>query len=111
MAQEMVEFPNGTLGLAFNLDEHNIGVMILGEYLKISEGEEVKSTGRVLTVPVGEAFLGRVVDPLGNPVDGRGSDCHQSPPRRGIQTLPAWLAASRCVGRGNADRHQGHRRA
>src|SRR5262245_35636356 len=72
MAGEMVEFPNGTIGLAFNLDEHSVGVIILGDYLTINEGDEVRSTGRLLSVPVGDALLGRVVDPLGNPIDGKG---------------------------------------
>ena len=72
MAGEMVEFANGTIGLAFNLEEHSVGVIILGDYLTISEGEEVKSTGKLLSVPVGDALLGRVVDPLGNPLDGKG---------------------------------------
>jgi len=72
MAGEMVEFPNGTIGLAFNLEENSVGVIILGDYLQINEGDEVKSTGRLLSVPVGDALLGRVVDPLGNPVDGKG---------------------------------------
>jgi F-type H+-transporting ATPase subunit alpha len=72
MAGEMVEFANGTIGLAFNLEEHSVGVIILGDYLTIAEGEEVKSTGKLLSVPVGEALLGRVVDPLGNPLDGKG---------------------------------------
>ncbi|MBL9083592.1 MAG: F0F1 ATP synthase subunit alpha [Planctomycetales bacterium] len=72
MAGEMVEFANGTMGLAFNLEEHSVGVIILGDYLNIAEGEEVKSTGRLLSVPVGEALLGRVVDALGNPLDGKG---------------------------------------
>src|SRR5207342_508700 len=72
MAGEMVEFPNGTIGLAFNLEENSVGVIILGDYLQIAEGDEVRSTGRLLSVPVGEALLGRVVDPLGNPLDGKG---------------------------------------
>lgn len=72
MSGEMVEFANGTIGLAFNLEEHSVGVIILGDYLQIAEGEEVKSTGKLLSVPVGEALLGRVVDPLGNPLDGKG---------------------------------------
>ncbi|MCE9607411.1 MAG: F0F1 ATP synthase subunit alpha [Planctomycetia bacterium] len=71
-AGEMVEFANGTIGLAFNLEEHSVGVIILGDYLTLAEGDEVKSTGRLLSVPVGEALLGRVVDPLGNPLDGKG---------------------------------------
>jgi F-type H+-transporting ATPase subunit alpha len=72
MAQEMVEFANGTIGLAFNLEENSVGVIILGDYLDIQEGEEVRSTGRLLSVPVGDELLGRVVDPLGNPLDGKG---------------------------------------
>src|SRR6187431_580524 len=72
MSQEMVEFSNGTIGLAFNLEENSVGVIILGDYLKIAEGDEVKSTGKLLSVPVGDALLGRVVDPLGNPLDGKG---------------------------------------
>src|SRR6476469_5938429 len=72
MAGEMVEFPNGVNGLAFNLEENSVGVIILGDYLEIEEGDEVKSLGKLLSVPVGEAVLGRVVDPLGNPLDGKG---------------------------------------
>ena len=72
MAGEMVEFANGTRGMAFNLEANSVGVVILGDYLGITEGDEVKSTGALLSVPVGEALLGRVVDPLGNPVDGKG---------------------------------------
>src|SRR5881396_3847952 len=69
MSGEMVEFPTGTIGLAFNLEENSVGVIILGNYLDIAEGDEVKSTGKLLSVPVGDAMLGRVVDPLGNPLD------------------------------------------
>ena len=72
MAGEMVEFPTGVRGLAFNLEENSVGVIILGDYLGIKEGDEVRSTGQLLSVPVGEALLGRVVDPLGNPLDGKG---------------------------------------
>ena len=72
MSGEMVEFPNGAFGLAFNLEEDSVGVIILGDYLAIQEGDEVRSTGRLLSVPVGDAVLGRVLDPLGNPLDGRG---------------------------------------
>ena len=71
-AGEMVEFDGGIIGLAFNLEETSVGVIILGDYLKINEGDEVKSLGRLLSVPVGEAVLGRVLDPLGNPIDGQG---------------------------------------
>ncbi|MEX0793214.1 MAG: F0F1 ATP synthase subunit alpha [Pirellulaceae bacterium] len=72
MAGEMVEFPNGVIGLAFNLEENSVGVIILGDYLKLKEGDEVRAMGTLLSVPVGEAVLGRVVDPLGNPLDGLG---------------------------------------
>ena len=72
MANEMVEFPNGTRGLAFNLEENSVGVIILGDYLGIEEGDEVKAVGELLSVPVGDAVIGRVLDPLGNPLDGKG---------------------------------------
>src|SRR5690606_21475454 len=72
MAGEMVEFESGVRGLAFNLEENAVGVIILGDYLAIHEGEEVRSTGQLLSVPVGEAVVGRVLDPLGNPLDGKG---------------------------------------
>ncbi len=73
MAGEMLEFPRtGVRGLAFNLEENSVGVIILGEYKGIGEGDEVRSTGALLRVPVGEALIGRVVDPLGNPLDGKG---------------------------------------
>ncbi len=72
MAGEMVEFPNGANGLAFNLEENSVGVIILGDYLDIEEGDEVKALGRLLSVPVGEAVIGRVLDPLGNPLDNKG---------------------------------------
>ncbi|MFZ0230037.1 MAG: F0F1 ATP synthase subunit alpha [Mycobacterium sp.] len=72
MTQELVEFPGGVLGVALNLDEHSIGVVILGDYETIAEGQQVKRTGEVLSVPVGDGFLGRVIDPLGHPIDGQG---------------------------------------
>ena len=72
MAGELVEFHNGVLGLAQNLEESNVGVVILGPYEEISEGDEVKRTGRIMEVPVGEEMIGRVVSPLGQPIDGQG---------------------------------------
>ncbi|AMA71640.1 MULTISPECIES: F0F1 ATP synthase subunit alpha [Aneurinibacillus] len=72
MAGELVEFQNGVMGLAQNLEEDNVGVVILGPYTEIREGDEVKRTGRIMEVPVGEALLGRVVNPLGQPLDGLG---------------------------------------
>jgi F-type H+-transporting ATPase subunit alpha len=74
MAGEMVEFEDGVTGLAFNLEENSVGVTILGDYLEINEGDEVKSTGRLLSVPVGDAVMGRVLNPLGEPLDGGGPD-------------------------------------
>ncbi len=72
MANELIRFEDGTLGLAQNLDEHSIGAVVLGEFSGVEEGQQVTRTGKVLSVPVGEGYLGRVVDTLGNPVDGLG---------------------------------------
>lgn len=71
-AQELVEFANGTLGVAFNLEEDNVGIIILGDYEGLNEGDEVRATGRINSVPVGNELLGRVIDPLGRPLDGKG---------------------------------------
>ncbi len=72
MTNELLEFEGGLLGVALNLDVREIGVVLLGDGSKIEEGQPVRRTGEVLSVPVGDAFLGRVVDPLGNPIDGKG---------------------------------------
>jgi F-type H+/Na+-transporting ATPase subunit alpha len=72
MASELLEFPGGIRGLALNLDVREIGVVILGDFTKVDEGQQVRRTGEILSVPVGDAFLGRVVDPLGVPLDGKG---------------------------------------
>jgi F-type H+-transporting ATPase subunit alpha len=72
MANELIRFEDGTLGLAQNLDEHEIGAVVLGEFSGVEEGQQVTRTGKVLSVPVGEGYLGRVVDTLGNPIDGLG---------------------------------------
>lgn len=72
MANELLRFQDGTLGLAMNLDEREIGAIVLGDFTGIEEGQEVYRTGDVLSVPVGDGYLGRVVDPLGNPIDGLG---------------------------------------
>jgi F-type H+-transporting ATPase subunit alpha len=72
MANELLEFEDGTLGVSLNLDVREIGVVVLGDFEGIEEGQQVKRTGRVLSVPVGDAFLGRVVNPLGEPIDDRG---------------------------------------
>ena len=72
MANELLEFEGGALGLALNLDEREVGCVILGDPSAIEEGQEVRRSKQVLSVPVGDGFLGRVVDPLGNPLDGKG---------------------------------------
>jgi F-type H+-transporting ATPase subunit alpha len=73
MANELLRFEDGTLGLAQNLDTREIGVVVLGDFNGIEEGQEVHRTGEILSVPVGDAFLGRVVDPLGQPMDDLGA--------------------------------------
>jgi F-type H+-transporting ATPase subunit alpha len=92
MAGEMVEFPSGVRGMVFNLEENSVGVIILGDYLAIAEGDEVKATGALLSVPVGDAMIGRVVDPLGNPLDGKG-------PIVASETRPVEFAAPGVAGR------------
>ena len=72
MASELLEFGGGLIGVALNLDEDSIGTVVMGDASKIEEGDEVRSTGRLLSVPVGDALLGRVIDSLGNPIDGKG---------------------------------------
>ena len=71
MYGELVEFENGVFGLALNLEQDSVGVVVLGDYLGLSEGQKVTCTGKILEVPVGEEMLGRVVDALGNPIEGR----------------------------------------
>ena len=105
MTNELLQFEDGTLGLALNLDVHEIGVVVLGDFAGIEEGQDVKRTGEVLSVPVGDDFLGRVVDPLGNPIDGLGDDRVRAAPRpraAGAQRRPAQVGP-----RAAADRHQG----
>ncbi len=72
LASELLEFPGGVMGMALNLEEETVGVVILGDYTSIKEGDQVKTTGRVIEVPVGAALIGRVVDPLGRPIDDKG---------------------------------------
>src|SRR4026209_972 len=72
MLNEMIEFPGGVFGLALNLEETEVGAILLGDATKISEGDEAKTTGRLLSVPVGKALLGRVVNTIGEPLDGKG---------------------------------------
>ncbi|MFM8359010.1 MAG: F0F1 ATP synthase subunit alpha, partial [Verrucomicrobiota bacterium] len=72
MANEMLDFGGGVIGLALNLEETEVGAIVLGDYLNIKEGAEVRTTGKLLSVPVGRGLLGRVVDTLGRPLDGKG---------------------------------------
>jgi F-type H+-transporting ATPase subunit alpha len=93
---EILQFPGDVLGLALNLEEDSVGAVILGDYLRIKEGDEVRSTGRIIEVPVGDAVLGRVVDPLGRPLDGKG-------PVATDQTLPVEKIAPGVVTRKSVD--------
>src|SRR6478735_1240749 len=96
MAGEMLDFPRANVkGLAFNLEENSVGVIILGDYKEISEGDEVRSTGQLLQVPVGEAMIGRVVDPLGNPRDGKGDIV--SPHSRPVESIAPGVAGRQPV--------------
>lgn len=90
MAGEMLEFASGATGVVFNLEEHSIGVVVLGGFLDVKEGDEVRTTGKLLSVPVGEAMVGRVVDPLGRPLDGKGPI--QTPHRRPMEIIAPGIA-------------------
>src|SRR2546423_13992402 len=72
MAGEMLEFPHGVFGIALNLEEESVGAVLLGDFKEIKEGDQVKRTGRIISVPVGDEMLGRVVNALGQPIDGKG---------------------------------------
>jgi len=96
MASELVEFPSGVMGLALNLEEETVGVMILGEFADIKEGDEVRSTGRIVEVPVGDALIGRVIDALGQPLDGKG-------PVNATKTRPVERIAPNVVVRKSVD--------
>ena len=95
MAGEMVEFSSGVRGQVFNLEENSVGVIILGDYLKIAEGDEVRTTGALLSVPVGNALIGRVVDPLGVALDGKGPVMAES--TRPLETMAPGVAARQPV--------------
>jgi len=90
MAGEMLEFESGAVGLVFNLEENSIGTVVLGDYIDIEEGDEVRATGRLLSVPVGDAIVGRVVDPLGRPLDNKGPVI--SPHRRPLEIIAPGIA-------------------
>ena len=93
-AFEMLELPHDVVGLALNLESDNVGAVLFGPWEHISEGDTVKRTGRLLEIPVGEALLGRIVDPLGNPLDGKG-DVKPPRPAPPSSRLRAWSSASR----------------
>ena len=93
---ELLEFEDGTLGLALNLDEESIGAVVLGDAEDVEEGQTVKATGRILSVPVGDGLLGRVVNALGEPIDGRGPLVDPIDRRLEIQAPASW-AASPCT--------------
>jgi F-type H+-transporting ATPase subunit alpha len=96
-AQELVQFENGVMGIAFNLEAENVGVIIMGDYIDIKEGDEVRGTGRIISVPVGDDLVGRVVDVLGNPIDGKG-------PIQAAKILPAERIAPGVIERKNVFR-------
>jgi F-type H+/Na+-transporting ATPase subunit alpha len=118
MANELLEFENGIRGLALNLDVREIGVVILGEFNEIEEGQQVRRTGEILSVPVGDSFLGRVVGPLGEPLDGKGpiedtelrpletqapSVVQRQPVREPLQTGIKAIDAMTAIGRGQRE--------
>ncbi len=90
MADERVVFANGASGQVFNLEENSVGVVVLGDFLGINEGDEVRRTGELLSVPVGEKMVGRIVDPLGNPLDGLG--VIETPHRRPLEIKAPGIA-------------------
>src|SRR3982750_1996101 len=107
MSMEMLELPNDVTGLALNLEADNVGAVLFGEWEDIEEGDTVKRTGRLLDIPVGDALLGRIVDPLGNPLDGKG-DINTSETRPAEFKAPGGVPGP--AGKGaDADRPQGHR--
>src|SRR4051795_11691015 len=95
MANELLEFEDGTLGIALNLDTREIGVVVLGDFDKIEEGQTVRRTGNILSVPVGDKYLGRVVDPLGNTIDGLGEG--ESEGRRALESRAPWVVKRKSV--------------
>ena len=118
MSSELLELPHDVTGLALNLESDNVGAVLFGEWDKIEEGDQVKRTGRLLTVPVGDALLGRIVDPLGRPLDGKGDIdtdetrpaefkapgvVHRQPVKEPLQTGIKPIDAMTNVGRGQRE--------
>ena len=98
-AQELVQFANGVKGIAFNLEQSNVGVIIMGEYSEIEEGMEVRSTGRIASVPVGDGLVGRVVNALGEPSGWQRSDQIPAVTAPSSASLPAWSPAKMWIPR------------
>ena len=99
MAGEMLAFPHNIFGIALNLEEEEVGVVLLGESSELKEGDVVKRTNTIMSVPVGDALIGRVVNPLGEPLDGKGSDRLKAAQSRSNASLPACSTASRSASR------------
>ncbi len=95
MAGELIEFPRGVSGIAMNLEEDQVGAVLLGEYTEIKEGDEVRRTGRIMSVPVGEAMIGRVVDALGAADRRQGPHRQRTASTPSSASRPAWSTASR----------------
>jgi F-type H+-transporting ATPase subunit alpha len=95
MAGELIEFPHNVAGIAMNLEEDQVGAVLLGDFAEIKEGDEVKRTGRIMSVPVGDALIGRVVNALGQPIDNKGADSNHAVQSRWNAWRPAWWPASR----------------
>ena len=108
MSMELLELPHDVTGLALNLESDNVGAVLFGAWDKIEEGDQVKRTGRLLEVPVGDALLGRIVDPLGNPLDGKGDVNTTRDPARRVQGAGRGSAPGREGAA--AHRHQADRR-
>ncbi len=106
--QELVEFPDGTLGIALNLDEDTVGAIIMGEYSGIQEGDLVRSTGRISSVPVGDAMIGRVINAVGQPIDGKGPI--ETDKFRPVERIAPNVVSAQERGYAGADWNQGHRR-
>ena len=99
MAGELLEFPHDVAGIVLNLEEDNVGVALLGEYEKIRENDQVKRTGKIASVPVGDELVGRVVNALGQPIDGKGPHPDQGRCARSRSRRPASSPVSRCTSR------------
>ena len=110
MAGEMIEFPNNTFGLALNLERDSVGAVILGDYQHLSEGDTAKCTGKILEVPVGESLIGRVVNSLGAPIDGKGEiDAKEFSPIEKIapRSYSKTISRSACSNRTEVNRRNG----